>query len=223
MTLAGVLGWSAALAQVGAQSCGNPFVNHYGPWDFRTTTPASRAIVERVHFTPGVESLTRQATSTYREMARDVAYTLGVYPNHHRALITMRRLSERWRTDPAPGSDLTVECWFDRAIRFRPDDTVARALYAQFLHSRKRTDDAVAQLEIAVGHAKDNPLSRYNLGLVFLEIGQPSLALREAHAALEGGFTRTDLRDALQRIGQWREPEAAAGAASAPAPTASSP
>ncbi len=206
-------------AQTGPQACGNPFVNHYGPWDFRLTTPQQRAIVERVHFTPGIESLTRPGTTMIHDMAQDVAYTLGVYPNHHRALLTMVRLSQRWNRDPPPGTALSVECWFDRAVRFRPDDTVARAFYAQFLHQSKRSNEAAAQLDIAVGHARDNPLSHYNLGLMYLDIGQLDKALQQAHRAEALGYVRPELKLALEKVGKWVEPDAvpsnAAGAASA--------
>ena len=202
-----LLGSAEVGAQTGQEACGNPFVNHYGPRDFRTTTPQSRAIVEDVHFTPGIESMTRPGTSTFRDMAGDVAYTLGVYPNHHRALITMARLAQRWKQDPPPGTNRTVECWFDRAVRYRPDDTVARALYAQFLHKQKRDSEAVAHLDIAVKHAGDNPLSHHNLGLIYLEVGSLEKALQQAHRARSLGLTRPDLQLALEKAGRWIEPD----------------
>lgn len=199
----------SARAQTGPEACGNPFVNHYGPFDFRLTTPQQRAIVENVHFTPGIESMTRPGTTMFHEMAGDVAYTLEVYPNHHRALVTMMRLSQRWKKDPAPGSKRTVECWFDRAVRFRPDDTVARALYAQFLHQNRRTAEATAQLDIALGHASDNPLTHYNLGLVYFELGAFDKALKQAHTARALGFTRPELQQSLEKAGRWSEPASA--------------
>ena len=204
-----LLGAVAAGAQTGPEACGNPLVNHYGPYDYRSTTPQQRAIVENVHFTPGIESMTKPGTTTIQDMAGDVAYTLGVYPNHHRALLTMVRLSQRSKRDPPPGTNRTVECWFDRALRFRPNDTVARAFYAQFLHQGKRSSDAVAQLDIAVGQADDNPLSHYNLGLVYQEMGQLDKALQQAHRARDLGMTRPGLELALKKAGRWAEPEAA--------------
>lgn len=217
-----LLGATGAGAQTGPEACGNPFVNHYGPRDYRTTTPQGRAIVENVHFTPGIESMTRPGTTMFRDMAGDVAYTLGVYPNHHRALLTMARLSQRWKRDPPPGTDRTVECWFDRAVRYTPDDTVARALYAQFLHQSQRNSEAVAQLNIAVGQAGDNPLSHYNLGLLYLEAGQPGKALQQAHRARALGMTRPELQLALEKAGRWAEPDAAPTPPTSAASSASS-
>ena len=215
-----LLAGAGAAAQTGPQACGNPFVNHYGPWDFRLTTPQQRAIVEAVHFTRGIETLTRPGNTMMHDMAQDVAYTLGVYPNHPRALLTMVRLSQRWKKDPPPGTKLSVECWFDRAVRFRPDDTVARAFYAQFLHQSNRSSEAAAQLDIAVGFAGDNPLSHNNLGLLYVEIGQLDKALRQAHRAQALGFARPELKLALEKAGKWVEPKAIptneAGPASGP-------
>jgi tetratricopeptide (TPR) repeat protein len=167
----------------------------------------ARKLVEDFHFTLGVETLTRPKNTTFRNMGQDVQYVLNVFPNHHRALITMEKLVERWKVDPAPGAPFTVECYFDRAIRFRPDDTVARALYAQFLGRRGRSEQAAIQLEQAVKHAKDNALSHYNIGLVFFEIGRHEQALAQAHRALAMGYPRTELADKLKDAGKWRDPD----------------
>lgn len=194
-------------AQTAATACGDPFRNHFGPFDYRTAPPATRKMVEDFHFTPGIESMTRPVNTMMHEMAQDVSYTLGVFPNHARALVTMRRLSEKYKADPAPGTTRSVECWFDRAIRFRPEDTVPRALYAQFLAKRKRKDEAISQLEIAATHAQDNPLSIFNIGLVYLEMEQYDRALKHAHQALKLGYPRTELSDELKRLNKWAEPD----------------
>ena len=201
-----LLAGAGAAAQTGAQICGNPFVNHFGPWDYRTAKQADRDIVERVHFTLGIETMTQPKNTMRHEMAGDVSYTLGVFPNHHRALLTMQRLSVRWKSDPPPGTTLSVDCWYDRAVRFTPEDTVVRALYARFLAERDRKPEAVHQLDVAVTHAKDNPFSHYNLGLVYLELGEHEKARSRALEARELGFPRTELIDKLRAAGQWTEP-----------------
>ena len=162
--------------------------------------------MEDFHFTPGVETMTQPKNTMIHDIAQDVAYTLNVFPNHHRALITMERLAIRRKSDPPPGTKLAVECFFDRALRFRPEDTVSRSLYAQFLGRRARPDEAARQLQIAAEHAKDNALSHYNIGLVFFELGRHEDALKQAHRAQELGFTKPDLAKMLTGVGQWREP-----------------
>lgn len=200
------LWWPAmALAQDGP--CGNPFRNHFGPYDYRTANADTKTMVERVHFTPGVEAMTKPGTTTYAAMAGDVGYTLHVFPNHHRALLTMQRLGEKYKTDQPEGAKFTVECYFERAVLFRPDDTVARALYAQYLVKHGRKPQALQQLAFAVEQAKDRPLSHYNLGLVYLEMGEYELALKQAHDAKRLGLeNRPQLEERLRKAGKWRDP-----------------
>lgn len=196
-----------AAAQDHAQHpCGNPFRNHFGPFDYRSADADTKALVERVHFTPGVEAMTRPSTTMHHDMAGDVAYTLGVFPNHHRALLTMQRLSERRKSDPPPGTQRTVECWYDRAVRYTPDDTVVRALFARYLFKQNRRADALWQLDAAAKFAKDNPLSHFNIGLVYFEMGEFDLALAQAHKVQALGYDRPELEDLLKRANKWRDP-----------------
>ena len=113
----------ASVAQrsaVAESPCGNPFVNHFGPWDYRSASAHELRTVESVHFTPGVESMTQAATTVATRMAADVGYTLHVFPNHHRALITMVRLGEKQQSPQPLGAKFTVDCYFQRAVQFRP-------------------------------------------------------------------------------------------------------
>lgn len=197
---------NVALAQSAESICGNPFQNHFGPWDYRTARKEDIKIVENAHFTAGVESMTRPKNTMLHEIAQDVAYTLGVFPNHHRALLTMVRLSEKYKRDPPPGTNMSLDCYFDRAIRFRPDDTVARSLYAQFLGKRKRKDEAIQHLEVAIKQAVDNPISQYTIGTVFLELGEFGRALAQAHKARAMGLEWRELEDILKASGRWKDP-----------------
>jgi hypothetical protein len=201
-----VLASMGAWAQAGTTGCGNPFVNHFGPFDYRTASPQTRKLVEDFHFTLGVETLTKPATTMFSRMAQDIAYTLHVFPNHPRALISMEKAAQRFRRDPPPGTEISVECWFDRALRFRPDDTVARSLYARFLMRRQQPDRARMQIEEAARRTGDNPFSVYNVGLVAFEIGHLELALQQAHKAKAMGFPRLELQAALEKAGRWVTP-----------------
>ena len=49
----------------------------------------------------------------------------------------------------------------------------------------------------------------YNLGLIYLELGDADRALEQAHAAYALGYPLPGLRNRLQRMGKWRP--AAAG------------
>lgn len=211
----------AAMAQ--SSSCGNPFQNHFGPFDYRTVDAQTKGMVERPHFPAGVETLTKPSKTTFGQMAQDVAYTLHVFPNHHRALLTMSKAAVKYAQDPAPGARYTVSCYFERAIQFRPNDTVARSLYAQYLMNNKREAEALQQLEIATTFAKDNPLSHYNIGLLYFDLGKYELALTQAHAAIALGYMRPDLPEKLKAINKWTEPAGTPPAAAQPGPAASAP
>lgn len=203
-----------ASAQEGMTLCG-PLANAYGPYDFRNDRD-KLPIVVGAHFTPVVEALIRGTTNV--SPGGDIDYTLRAIPNHPNALLSMAKLADRERTDQPRGSRYTVDCWFDRAIRFRPDDHVVRMLYANFLTEKKRSEDALRQLEVVrLQLAKDNPFTHYNLGLLYLGLQQFDKALAEAHLALSLGYPRTELQEKLRAAGHWKDPEPAADAASAPA------
>jgi len=210
-----LIGSCIAAASIGSQAqdeiesnpCGNPFRNHFGPYDYRTVGMGARSLVENAHFTRGVETMTKPATSMMSNMAGDVAYTLEVFPNHPRALVTMTRLSERDKSNPANAGKYTVECWFDRAIRFRPDDPIPKMLFAEYLIKGGKKELARYQLERAQANAKDNPFTHNNVGLVYFDLGDYDSALIEAHKSLELGWPRTDLKKKLQSVNRWKEPE----------------
>jgi tetratricopeptide (TPR) repeat protein len=177
-----------------------------------------------VHFTPKVENLIAGQSGT---LGADINYTLRAFPNHHRALISATRLAEREKNDQPPGMLWPVECYFERAIRFASDDIVVRSLYAQWLGKRGRRPEAQWQLETALKSAQDSPISHYNIGLVYLELGDYDRALAQAHRALELGWPRQELAQQLKSAGKWREPgegtAPAAAAASEPTTASSAP
>jgi len=188
----------------------------YGPYDYRKDKDRID-IVLRAHFNSDVESLVSGMSST---IAGDIDYTLRALPNYVRALDAMRRLGERDKTSIPHGAHFTVECYFQRAVVFAPDDHVARMLYASFLLNNKRKDEAIEQLNY-VREAMDPQavFTRGNLGLLYVEAGRYDDALAQAHAMMALGATTMPLRDRLIAEGKWVEP--AAAAASAPASAAS--
>ena len=183
------------------EPCGD-LQNHYGPYDYRTDK-GHLTIVEQAHFTPWVENLTRGNTSTVGD---DLGYTLRTYPNHHRALISMMNLGIKLKTARAPGASHTVECFFDRALRFRPDDAVVKMIYANYLSKHGKKDDAIKQLEAAVALGASSPNLDYNLGLAYFEVGDFEKSLQFAHRAYGAGFSLPGLKGKLAKAGKWREP-----------------
>lgn len=191
---------------------------NYGPIDYRTAKEQQRHLVERPHFPPGVESLTKQASGPF---GADLRYTLSVFPNHPRALMTMERLVEKERRDPPQGAEYKLECWYERSLRYRPDDHVPRLLYANYLIRQKRVDEANRHLAYVAETTQDNPLAQFNVGMLYADMKDYDKALVQAHRIILMGFERRELRERLTAAGKWVDPAPAAEAASAPASAAS--
>ena len=218
-SLTGALSVLPVYAQVADNICGNPFVNSHGPFDYRIERGAKLKIVEDYHFNPRVEALISGQSAT---IEGDLAYTLRAFPNHHRALISMLNLSTRPKL-ARPVDAPPMECYFFRASRFAPDDPIVRMIYAKFLAARNRKPEALQQLTAGIEAAKDNPFTHYNLGLVYFEMGEPELALKQAHRAMALGLQRPELKQRLEALGKWVEPSAAAAPSGAASAAASAP
>lgn len=193
---------TVALAQSNFSSCGS-LDNPYGPFDYRLQK-SKLTIVEQYHFTPNVESLVSGKSSTF--VGGDLDYTLRASPNHHRALMAMMRLGEKLKTPQPQGLSYSVECYFERALRFRSDDSIARMIYATYLFKNNREPEALRQLALASESAGDNPFTHYNIGLIYLDLKRYDQALAQAHKAYGLGFIQPALREQLKKQGKWKEP-----------------
>ena len=177
----------------------------YGPYDFRKDRDKISVVVDN-HFQPMVEHLISGQTSMY--VGGDIDFTLRAIPNHPNALMSMMLLGEKEKTTTPRGSRYSVECWFERAIRFRPDDNVVRMIYTNFLTKNKRKPEAMKQLDIVLTTAKDYALTYNNVGLLYFDLGEYQKALVQAHKAIQLGLNRPDLPRQLQSVGKWSEPVA---------------
>jgi len=190
-----------AMATRGAAQadCG-PLTTHYGPFAYRTDR-GKLPIVEQFHFTPKVEMLLGGISTTYVE--GDLSYTLHAFPNHHRALASLTKLAERTRSRQPPRLDLSVDCYFERALRFRPDDLIVRMLMADYLIRTGRSKEAEPQLDYVGTQAADNALTHLNAGRLYMKLGLPDKALERALRARELGVQRSDLEDQLRAKNLW--------------------
>jgi tetratricopeptide (TPR) repeat protein len=188
-----------------ASACGPLYSEgQYGPFDFRNDKSKLPIVVSR-HFTPNIEALLSGNTGS---IGSEIGYTLRAIPNHPNALVSMIRLAEREKTQKPNGSNYTIDCWFDRAMRFRPDDNVVRMIYATFLAKNNNTPQAITQLDRVTATAGDNPFTHYNAGLVYFDLKEFDKALTQAHKATALGLPRTELADQLKTAGKWAEPAA---------------
>ncbi|MGS0754202.1 tetratricopeptide repeat protein [Roseateles sp. GG27B] len=207
----------SALAQM---DCGPLSMGQFGPFDYRpekhrnvggieiapggSEHKAILSMVEGAHFKPEIEALLRGKTLDSTP-GGDLGYTLHSIPNHHRALFAVMRYGEKLKTDRPRDLKFSVECYFERAVRFAPDDAIARMLFAQFLISKNRQPEAIQQLAFAENLAGENGFTHYNLGLIYFDAGAPEKALQKAHQAAALGFPRQDLEQKLRAAGKWQD------------------
>jgi tetratricopeptide (TPR) repeat protein len=160
------------------------------------------AVVENFHFTPNVERLVHGASGA---LGADISYTLEHFPNHHRALAAMSRLVLRDKNRKPHGARYTIECYFDRALRYRPEDARVHSLYGSYLLALGQTASALEQLEQAAQLEPDNATAHYNLGLLYVKTRDYEKARASAHKAYGMGFPLPGLKNQLVAAGEWRE------------------
>jgi tetratricopeptide (TPR) repeat protein len=181
--------------------CGD-LQNAYGPFDY-WVQKKELEVVEAFHFTPSVESLTRGRSGS---LGSDLDYTLRASPNHVRALAAMVNLGAKEKTETPNGTLYSIECYFDRALRFRPGDAMVRVVYANFLGKRGKAAEALKQLELAKAAGVDSGNFNYNLGLAYFDAKEFEQSLESAHRAYKQGFNLPGLKNKLVRAGKWRDP-----------------
>ncbi|MEO5862072.1 MAG: ABC transporter permease [Burkholderiales bacterium] len=198
-----LLGSAVTSEAAGYKVCGDIYAKRYGPFDytnpehFRKKLP----IVEQYHFTSNVENLI--SGSTGHLPGPDLSYTLNAFPNHHRALAAMTKLAIRQKTDKPQASNYTMECWFDRAVEWRPRDGMVRMLFGNYLSYGKRYKEALSQYLMAEDLLKNNTNLFYNMGLLYFNIKNYGKSLEYAKRAYAGGFPLPGLRNMLVKAGKW--------------------
>jgi tetratricopeptide (TPR) repeat protein len=144
-------------------------------------------------------------SGTTGSLGGDIDYTLRAFPNHPGALMSMVRLGDKEKTAKPSGSRYTVECWLNRAVRFRDNDATVKMIYATYLAKKGSNAEALKKLNDAVQLGEDNANLQYNIGLVYFNLGKYDEALNHAHLAYQAGFPLPGLRDKLKRAGKWKE------------------
>ena len=196
--------------------CGSFFSrDRVAPMDYRKQPPILKT-VEEYHYGKNVENLSKSMYVGVT-LGSDHDYTLWAFPNHHRALASVVRLAEREKTDQPSGCKVSVDCYFRRAIRFAPTDLIVRLLYADYLRRKQRNTDAVIQLEDVVENADENPMTLYNAGMIYFDLGRLEKSAALAARAADLGYAPPLLARLLTEKGVSIP---AAGASSKPAASA---
>lgn len=175
--------------------------DQFGPFDYRSASKENLEVVESQHFTENIKNLIRGEDAF---LGDDLSYTLVRFPNHYPALQAIVKLSMREKDVRPLSAHYSVECFFDRAMRFRPGDGIVRMLYANYLLKLKgRGEEALEQYQEAVKIQPEHANINYNIGLLYLKAKNYEQSVVHAKKAYRLGFPLPGLRNKLKRAGKW--------------------
>jgi tetratricopeptide (TPR) repeat protein len=213
------LNHSAVQAQAIEQNCGHPFDSpgRFGPFDY--TDPVKKPelnLVEPHHFTSYMEEIalygvaSRNASQVeeaegFGLVAGNLDYTLHAFPNHSKALYAMGMWQLRQRKERpleaagwvSGGKIYSAECYFERAVMFKPDDGMVHHAYGAFLQKAGKPKQAAAEYERAIALMPDFPEPHYNLGLLYVDSGNLTKAAEHADRAYALGYPLDGLKRKL--------------------------
>ncbi len=204
-------------AQAQAEPACGHLANPYGPFDYRKERGKALGIVDGMHFNSDVRNLRRGQSGT---LGGDLDYVLRAAPNHHMALASVSEWGVRLKTRQPPSLPRSIDCYFDRAIRFQPDDYLVWLIYGSFLQRMNLKSEALAIISPLESKGDLEAFTHQNLGMLLLDLNEPERALAQAWKAEAMGWQRPGLKERLQQAGQWREPPPAAAASAASAASA---
>lgn len=185
----------------------------FGPFDYTDSSTWKHIdVVEKYHFDEGVRSFRRGLNGS---VWGDITYTLRAFPNHHPALEAMARLLRQknrhmsyerkmilYRGMPA---NVKAEAYFEKAMKFSPNDAKTVLLYGIHLHKTNNLKKALEQYNKAEKMGLLSADLFYNLGLLHVELGSKEKALEKAKKAYALGHPLPGLRNKLKRMGVWKE------------------
>ena len=206
-SLAAVAGASNEYGDVDAIGCGEIYnTGHYGPYDYTNYVHYTVNLpeVESHHFNTSVESL-MGGMSSFKAI-NDLDYTLRAFPNHHRALAAVSNYAFQVDYSDAEvieGGMPSIECYFKRAVEFKPDDSIVRLIYGSFLHRKGQFELAKMQYSKALEIDPASAEAHYNLGLYYHDSGDLSMAVQHGRKAYELGYPLQGLKNKLIKKGVW--------------------
>lgn len=192
----------ASAYAAGASLCGE-LKNAFGPFDYRRATTQYTAeikLVEHGHFGADVQAGLDNSAGKF---GANLDYALRAFPNHARVLTTLSQFALKQKRVVLAGAKYPVECYFDRAIRFAPDDGTVRAIYGSYLYARGQVDMATRMYEKAYELLPLNAGINYNLALAYVSQNDYAKGNYHAQRAYALGFPLPGLKNKLVAAGKW--------------------
>ncbi len=142
-----------------------------------------------------------------RRIHVELTYTLIRVPNHHRALYLLGEFHNRFPKEefnpPLNLFSTAPECFFDRAMRYDPNDIYIHQLKAIYYHKRKRYKQSLPVYKILIEKYPDWGELHYNLGLLYMDMKDYEKALLHAKQAYKNNYTLPGLKNKLEKKGKW--------------------
>ena len=188
-------------------------------------------VVEKKHFKPHIRNMElRRNTKTgqltgINGIAKEFYYILGQYPNHHEVLYRLSRFPEKItrRINSAEESDWLgrdenaiysavialserynkprFECFFTRALAWKPKDPVLHVLYGIYAYKTGQTQLAEKHYREATTLRPEYADAYYNLGLLYYELEEYEQAQKAAIKAYRFGYKLEGLKRKLAKAG----------------------
>ncbi len=184
----------------------------YGPFNYNQAGIDQRQLVEVPHFEAhyqtyrlGREKNPGNVRGPHEYPANGFSYTLWAFPNHPIALAAMEDLGIKHKSDRPPGTQLRVHCYFQRAVRFTPDDPMVRALYGYYYARRGKKEEAMAQLAKAESLNSSTPDVAVYSAFAYFEMKEFDRSLAAAKQAYQLGYQLPGLRNKLERAKKWQD------------------
>jgi Flp pilus assembly protein TadD len=111
----------------------------------------------------------------------------------------MARLHRRENKEQLPGGDYSISCWFERARRMNSADAMVPLIHGIHLYHLKQYDAAEREMLQAERLAPESAEVHYNLGLLYVRLGNYPAAQQHADKAYAQGFPLPGLREQLAR------------------------
>ena len=179
---------------------------NFGPYDYlqRHKLTAELGIVERYHFGPQVEQLIGgMRTGEAQSVPSDINYTLRAWPNHHRALNSIIQYQLIKLGGKKSLRFPSAECYLQRAIKFSPEDSITRMLYANLLQRTGHKKLALGQYEKALTIQPKGIQIKYNLALLLVDLKKYFFDDTDTTEIYTKGFPLPGLKDKLRKAGYW--------------------